>query len=55
MKCIIIIVTKHFLSIWEHPSNHLERQAHFKHPATAVLSWLDCSTTVAWLGFRRQI
>ena len=27
----------------------------FKRHATAVLSWLDCSSTAAQLGFRRQI
>ena len=27
----------------------------FKRRATAMLSWLDCSSTAAQLGFRRQI
>ena len=30
-------------------------KACFKRRATAVLSWLDCSTTLARLGFRRRI
>ena len=30
-------------------------KACFKHRATALLSWLDCSTTIARLGFRRRI
>ena len=30
-------------------------QARFKRRGTAVLTWLDCSTAVARLGFRRPI
>ena len=36
-------------------STVISSNAHFKRRATAVPSWLDCSTTVARLGFRRRI
>ena len=48
---------------WSHPwelnsGPHAQKartKACFKRRATAVLSWLDCSTTLARLGLRRRI